>query len=243
MTELISYGFLTPPAVLILIALVGVLLALTGPRQPLGVAALTLVCLYAAATPALSSYLLSRVEAGLPQNPDLSAAQAIVVLGGDMHLAPAGPDTLGPLTLERVVFAARAYRQLNLPVAVSGGRAAGAHTTLASLMKTTLETDLAVPVRWAEDQSRTTFENAADTAERLGSESIRTVVLVTQAWHMKRALWSFEKVGMRALPWPAPTTALRLSRIDDYLPSTNALQDTFHAAHELIGMRYYRERY
>jgi len=245
MADLVSYGFLAPPAVLILLCLAGALLALSRPVLGILLSLVASICLYAAATPALSSYLLHRAEEGLPANPDLSAAQAIVVLGGDMHLGNGAgdPDTLGPITLQRVFFAARAYRQLKLPVAVSGGLVRRSQATLGSLMKAALESDLAVPVRWNEDRSRTTFANAQETARLLRAQNITNVVLVTQAWHMKRSLWVFERVGMRPLPWPAPATALHLARVDDYLPSTGALNDSFHALHELIGLIYYRQRY
>ena len=117
-------------------------------------------------------------------------------------------DALGPLSLERVVLAARAYRQLHLPVAVSGGRVDKARSSEAALMKAALETDFAVPVAWSEDASRTTWENAVYTARLLQPGRDRTVVLVSQAWHLPRAIWAFERVGLQALPWPAPRTVL-----------------------------------
>ena len=115
--------------------------------------------------------------------------------------------------------------------------------TEGALMKTALETDFAVPVAWNEDRSRTTWENAVDTARLLQPEKLTTVVLVSHAWHLPRALWAFERVGLKALPWPAPRTALRLNRIEDFLPNLTALHDTFYALHEMIGGVYYRLRY
>ena len=75
-------------------------------------------------------------------------------------------------------------------------------------MKAALETDFAVPVAWSEDASRTTWENAVFTARLLRPAGIETVVLVSQAWHLPRAIWAFERVGVAALPWPAPRTVL-----------------------------------
>jgi uncharacterized SAM-binding protein YcdF (DUF218 family) len=245
MWDLISYGFLAPPAVLIVLCLVGGLLALVWRGFGLAVVLVTAAALYLLAMPSASSWLLERVEAGLPGSPELRAAQAIVVLGGDVHLGDgrAVPDSLGPLSLERVLYGAQAYRRLHLPVAVSGGRVLGSDATVGGLMKEALERDFAVPVTWNEDRSRTTQENALFTARMLQADGIVTVVLVSNAWHLPRALWAFERVGLKPLFWPAPRSVVRLRRIDDFLPSIAALHDSFYALHEMLGGLYYRLRY
>ena len=241
----VSYGFLAPPTVFIVLCLVGALMALVWRRSGIALALAASLCLYVAATPALSSYLLQQVESALPATADLGAAQAIVVLGGDVRFGNGADisDTLGALSLERVVFAAQAYRRLRLPVAVSGGWVGGAHASEGALMKAALEENFAVPVAWNEDRSRTTWENALFTARLVQPEKLTTVVLVPQAWHLPRALWAFERVGLKALPWPSPRTVLRLGTVDDFLPSIAALHDTFYALHEMIGGVYYRLRY
>ncbi len=244
MASLVSFGVLAPPTIFIVLSLVGALLALVWRRSGIGLALASSLFLYVAATPAASSYLLQRVESALPQNVDLSGAQAIVVLGGDVRGGDGDtPDRLGPLSLERMVFAAEAHRRLHLPVVVTGGRLTGAHASLGALMKAALEQDFAVPVAWNEDQSHTTWENALYTARLLLPEKLTTVVLVSHAWHLPRGLWAFERVGLKALPWPAPRTAVRLDRVGNFLPSISALHDTFYALHEMIGAAYYPLRY
>ncbi len=244
MASLVSFGVLEPPTIFIVLSLVGALIALVWRRSGIGLALASSLFLYVAATPAASSYLLQRVESALPQNVDLSGAQAIVVLGGDVRGGDGEtPDRLGPLSLERMVFAAEAHRRLHLPVVVTGGRLTGAHASLGALMKAALEQDFAVPVAWNEDQSHTTWENALYTARLLLPEKLTTVVLVSHAWHLPRGLWAFERVGLKALPWPAPRTAVRLDRVGNFLPSISALHDTFYALHEMIGAAYYPLRY
>lgn len=243
--ELVSYGFLALPTVFITLSLVGALIALRWRRVGIVLVLLSSLCLFVAATPVLSSYLLRRVEAAIPAAGELRDAQAIVVLGGDVRRGDGGaiPDRLGPLSLERVVFAAQAYRRLRLPVVVSGGTLSGAHASVGALMKTALEDNFAVPVAWQEDRSLSTWENALYTARLLLPEKVTTVVIVSQAWHLPRALWAFERVGLKALPWPAPRTALRHRAIADFLPSLAALDDSFYALHEMIGRVFYRLRY
>lgn len=240
-----SFGILALPTVFITLSLAGAVMALVWRRVGIVLTLASSLSLYAAATPLLSSYLLHCVELALPRDVELGSAQAIVVLGGDVRRGNGAdiPDTLGPLSLERVVLGAAAYRRLHLPVVVSGGRIWGAQSSEGALMKAALGEDFAVPVAWAEERSRTTWENAAYTARLLQPEKLTTVVVVSQAWHLPRALWAFERVGLKALPWPAPRTAPRLGGFGDFLPSLGALNDTFYALHELIGGVYYRLRH
>ncbi len=245
MERLVAYGFLAPPTIFIVLSLAGALIALVWRRAGIALALASSLCLYAASTPALSSFLLRQVELELPQNVDLGAAQAIVVLSGGARAGNGAdiPDTLAEDLLGRVFLGAEAYRRLHLPVAVSGGRVAGTRATLGALMKTALENDFAVPVAWTEDRSRTTWENALFTARLLQPEKVTTIVVVTEASHLPRALWAFDRAGLEALPWPAPRTVLQVDGVGDYLPGITALHNTFIALHEIIGGVYYRLRY
>jgi uncharacterized SAM-binding protein YcdF (DUF218 family) len=245
MEHLFSCGFLALPTAFIGLSLLGAVAALRWRRAGLALTLASSLCLFAAATPALSSWILSQIEAAPAQDADFREAQAIVVLGGDMRAGNGAdiPDTLGPLSLERIVLAARAYRRLHLPVAVSGGRIDRTRDSEAALMRAALEGDFGVPVAWSEDASRTTWENAVFTARLLRPAGIGAVVLVSQAWHLPRAVWAFRRAGLLALPWPAPRTPWRAGRLQDFLPGIGALRDSAHGLHEVIGSAYYRLRH
>lgn len=245
MSDLIAFGFLMLPTVLIVLSLAGALLALRWRGFGIALVILSSAALYLLATPVVASYLLHEIERGIPQSAELSNAQAIVVLGAEVHLGngASAPDTLGPLSLERVVYAAEAYRRLQLPVAVSGGRVYPAQTAEATLMQAALDRNFGVPVAWTEDQSRTTYENALYTARLLLPDHTTSVIIVTHAWHLPRALWAFERAGLHVLPWPVPRDFVRLQRLDDVLPNIAALHDSARALHEMIGGLYYRLRY
>jgi len=235
-----SLFFFFFPTAFIVLTLLGLLVALYWRRTGMALALTSSFCLFVAATPALSSYLLSRLEAALPVDSDFRNAQAIVVLGAlDLRLGNAEVrDELGLLSIERVFMATHAYRHLRLPVAVSSGHG-GTNGSEAALMKAVLEKNLAVPVAWVEDASHTTWENAVYTAKLLRSAGIRTVVLVSQAWHLPRAMVAFERAGLAALPWVGARTQWRHGDIDDFLPNLSALEDTKSALHEMIGAAYY----
>lgn len=131
-------------------------------------------------------------------------ADVIVVLGagrerGDLAW---GADQPTGVALERERYAARLAKASGLPVLTSGGLHYGTPPTEAKLMADSLQEDFGVSVRWQEGRSRTTWENARFSAELLLPEGIKRVAVVTQAWHMPRAVWSFEQAGLTVVPAP-----------------------------------------
>ncbi len=241
MRELLSYSFLMPPTIFIVGCLAGALIGLVLPRMGTVVVLTSSILLYLFATPAVSDFLTDELVMSVPTSPDLAGAQAIVVLGGDYKYGDGilVPDSVGLLTFERLEAAARLYRRLRLPVVVTGGPADASDVSLAKLMREDLQEDFSIPVEWVEGRSRTTYENALYTADLIKPANISTVIVVTQAWHMPRALWSFNRVGLHALPF-SPPEAIRSIDLQDFLPSARALHQSFYAVHEIIGLAYYR---
>jgi len=244
MRSLVSYGFLAPPVLFITLSLVGAIAALLWRRFGITVVLVSTLCLYVAATPAFSSYLAYQLETQIPSDIDFTDAEAIVVLGADVRRGDGrNSDRIGPASLERLVLAVDAYRRLHLPIAVSGGRVADWHVAVAQLMKSALEEYFGIPVAWSEEVSRTTYENALYTARLLQREQINTVVVIAQAADLPRAIWSFERVGMHAIPWPAPRSSLRLDQAQYFVPQSRAFEESFHVLHEMIGSLFYRAIY
>src|SRR3954447_15606753 len=112
MRNLIGYGFLAPPNVLIVLCLAGALLSLVWRRIGIIIVLVSSFSLYVAATPAFSSYLLWYIESKTLEINNINIAQAIVVLGADVHHdRNIISDRLGPQSLERLVMAAEAYHR------------------------------------------------------------------------------------------------------------------------------------
>jgi uncharacterized SAM-binding protein YcdF (DUF218 family) len=197
--------------------------------------------LWVLALPVVGGAMLRSLE-GEPVAPaDFTKAQAIVVLGaGRYRDAPEyGGDTVGEATLLRLRYAARLHRESGLPLLVTGGKPDGGQLSEAEVMRRVLEDDFNVPVRWIEGTSNNTRENALLSAQLLQPEGVSTVLLVTHAWHMPRALQSFAEAGLLALP--APTVFHRNSpRLIDFLPS--GYSGSRIAMHEWIGLVWYRVR-
>src|SRR5258708_17506928 len=104
MTDLVSYGFLAPPVVLIAIAAAAAWWTLWRPRPGIVITIIATSLLFLAAIPGLAALMLQQVEIKIPPKQDFSTAQAIVVLGGGVRPGDGDriPDTLSPASLQRL---------------------------------------------------------------------------------------------------------------------------------------------
>ena len=147
----------------------------------------------------------------------LAPEDAIVVLGGatrgDTHLSTF-PDLNEQA--DRLVYAAALYHAGKAPVIVlSGGARPGARPE-AQLMKEILAV-MGVPSRSIilERSSRNTYDNALYSAAILENKNIKRILLVTSAYHMRRAQAVFVKQGFEVVPAP---TDYQLLVVDPVLP-------------------------
>jgi uncharacterized SAM-binding protein YcdF (DUF218 family) len=239
---------LIPPNLFILLAMIGIVLAWYKKRFGLIVATAAITCLYLVSMPILAGLLLRSAEAvadSMSLPPSNAIPGAIVVLAADARHSdiPGEPDTVGPLTLERLAEAARQHRHLGLPILVSGGAPGHHGTSPAALMSETLQQDFGLAVRWREDRSQNTFENASFSAAILRQAGIGAALVVAHPWDMPRALWSFQAVGYPVIPIAAPEGHSLTLSVTAFLPQVPALRDSYFALHELIGLAWYRLRY
>jgi uncharacterized SAM-binding protein YcdF (DUF218 family) len=165
------------------------------------------------------------------------SAEAIVILGGGVRRSARefGGDTVGGLTLERVRYGAMVARATGLPVLVTGGFSGGATRAEADVMREALEREFGVPVRWTEDRSRNTHENAQFTAARLEKEGVKRVVLVAHGFDMRRARAEFTAAGLEVVPAPTFVPAEGTFDLRDLVPSVGALQASYYALYELLA--------
>ncbi|HEH8708609.1 TPA: YdcF family protein [Pseudomonas aeruginosa] len=145
------------------------------------------------------------------------------------------------LAAERLRYAARLAKTSALPVLISGGLHYGRPPSEAALMANALLQDFGVPTRWQEGLSRTTWENATLSAPQLREAGVRRVVLVTQAWHMQRARWSFERQGFEVIPAPVGFLGgANLRPFGGWLPEAQAFWQSGMLLNEAIGLVGYR---
>ncbi len=241
-TNLIS-AFLLPPLNLLLAALLGLLLTRTYPRLGRTLLLSSLALLWLCSTPYFAEGALRLLE-GPPKAVDAQAqpADAIVVLGGGTYFrAPEyGADTVSAATLIRLRYAAKLQRETDKPVLVTGGKPRGNDLSEAQQMKSVLEQEFNVSVRWVEDTSDNTLENARYSHQLLQPLGIKRIYLVTHAWHIPRAARAFQAAGFEVVPAPTGFTTRYRTDLLSFLPHAEGLRDSRIFMHELVGLLWYR---
>ena len=229
---------LLPPASLAVLAF----LLLWGGRRARGLAAIVLAVLILLGLPIVSTALLNSL-APPPQTESGPLPGAIVILSGDAIRMQSTADLdPGPLTLDRIRAGAALARRTGLPILTSGGAFLDARTTLAAMMTTSLRDDFGLPVRWEEQRSRDTWENAEFSAAILRTAGIDRIYLVTHEWHMRRALLAFRHFGLDPVPIvvrPPYTPPFSWRRL---VLSPISWFNSYIALHEWVGLAYYAAR-
>lgn len=235
-------ALLLPPGCLLALALTGAIVLRWRPRLGRSLIAFSLLLLYALSTPYVTDRLLQALEP-TPVNPLADrSGQAIVVLGGGSYFAAPeyGRDTVGIFTLTRLRYAAYLHGELKVPILVSGGAPRGASTEADSMAQVLSE--FRTPVRWLEKVSHNTMENARLSHRVLSGEGIRRIYLVTNAWHMRRARFAFERAGFSVIPAATAYTTRPPVTALDFMPTASALSSASWLFHEVIGIGWYHLR-
>ena len=186
--------------------------------------------------------LVDKVKFSEPKN------TAIVILGGGrLKQAPEyqNEDTPNAITLERLRYGFNLSQQYRFPILLSGGAPENDSTAEAVLMNQIMVEQFQVPVKFLETSSRNTLENAQFSSEILRRNHITHILLVTSAWHMKRALAYFRAMGIEVTP--APTGFFHrqpfLSHpLKAFFPSAKALAQSRMAIKEFVALWWTSEK-
>lgn len=204
-----------------------------------------------AAADATAQWLLSpppamRDPAHAVDPPPADGRTVIVVLGGGRTASAEYPEvSLNPISMERLRYGAWLARQTGLPLAFSGGvgPASGGGPSEGSIARRIASQEFGVPLRWVEDRSRDTRENALLTVRMLRGEQVGRIVLVTHDLHMPRAVRHFERardaaeLGFEIVPAPVGITEpYEPWAIGDYLPSPQGIARFRYAVREWLGL-------
>jgi len=243
-THLVAAALL-PPLSLVLLLVAGLVVQRRRPRLAVSLILLSTVALYGLSTPWVGGLLLKSLEISAPlSQAQLQTADAIVVLGGGRRTNEAeyGGDTLNNLSLERLRYAAFLHRASGLPILASGGMAGCGTLAESRIMQHVLQSEYGLSARWIEDASSTTWENAQFSTPLLKQAGVQRIVLVSHAWHLRRAAPLFEAQGLSVIPAGIQFSSTRVDTILDLLPTPAGLRDSSFALHEWLGILWYKLR-
>lgn len=234
-------ALLLPPLNLIILGVTGLWLLGRHPKTGRGLLVVTTGLLYLLSTPFVAESLLKSLEAPPARLVVDDRIQAVVVLGGGTYVNAMefGGHTAGRFTLERIRYAAYLHRLTGKPLLVTGGDPMDIGMAEAAQMKTVLASEFRVPVRWVEDASDNTRENADRSFAILGKEGVTDILLVTHAWHMPRAAGEFRRAGFHVTPAPTAFTTRFRTDVLTFVPTASALEKSRLFMHEIIGMMWY----
>ncbi|WP_223808839.1 YdcF family protein [Rufibacter hautae] len=148
---------------------------------------------------------------------------------------------------ERILDAIQLYKMGKLKkILISGGSGAikdVERTEASNLQQTALYAGVPAGDILVEERSRNTHENARFTKELLQNQpQLKKFLLITSAFHMRRAKGCFEKVGLKTDTFPVDfQTHDRSFHLDDLLvPDPEALQQWSKLIHEWVGYVTYK---
>jgi uncharacterized SAM-binding protein YcdF (DUF218 family) len=127
-------------------------------------------------------------------------------------------------------------------VLLSGGHIHDYAPALADMMGRSMHDDFGITAKWLETSSRDTWQNAAFSADILRAEHITSAYVVTDAWHMRRALIAFGATGLHVTAAPVILHPPLRPSLDVFIPGTQAWEFGYLALHEWIGCAWYSLR-
>jgi uncharacterized SAM-binding protein YcdF (DUF218 family) len=235
-----------PPAGPLFLAAAGLLIIRKYHRLGRAFLVSGFVLLYLLSIQPVSDLLMRPLERSfLPLRSTAVKANAIVVLSGgvrDLSWVGLAPEPSGA-SLERLLIGAKLQKALHLPLVLSGGSGDPTNLEISEAdAMARIAAGLGVPRKHivVERKSRNTLESAKALKNILRGERI---ILVTSAFHMKRALAMFKAQGFDAMPAPAGyMSEQRGFSLFSLIPTADHLCTTATALHEYLSFLWYKGR-
>ncbi len=238
-------GLLLPPGLFITLLVILSFFVKKGRWLLIASAAL----LYALSVQPVADSLLKRYETPFRHTTLPPDADAVVSLGGGNMRG--NPIPLVDEAFKRHIYALALAKRMGIPLIVTGRGEEGYDEfqgLLDSLraLSPLCPADLNISHRYQrrlsiipETESADTYENAMNARRILGTKDPK-VIVVTSAYHMRRALMLFHLAGIRHA-YPAAVNFYVNDALTHYpksawLPSLNALQNSYRALHEFFGI-------
>ena len=243
--------WLFPPGFNLLLIFIGMITLKRLPKFAISVLWFACASLWILSTPIVGQKLISVLQRqyavldNFPVNKS-PLSGAIIVLGGGKNIALEYKNKYASSqsSLSRLRYGVHLHHQTNLPIIVSGGGSKNIPYSEALLMQNELQEYFNLPTKWKEEESLTTSDEAKIIIPWLQKNKILFAYIVTDAWHMPRAMYAFKHacINTNIKIIPAPTNIYDLDAelgVLKFFPSITGLYISDIALHEYIGLIWY----
>ncbi len=199
--------------------------------------------LYLITIPFICNNVMRALEGSI-NPPETVSGDVIIMLGGGA--TPDSPNistkgNLGGNSANRLLTCMQLSRKLDVPIIISGGKVFDSSGDEAVIARSIL-INLGVPENKIiiDDKSLNTTQNAQFTREIINRYGFKDPILVTSAFHMRRSVIQFKKVGIDVTPYPCGYLVSRKFSVDlfDFVPSTESFNYLTYALKEYIGIAF-----
>ncbi len=237
--------FLLPPGIVIILLLISAWYFRKSCKKLFISNILLALLLWMFSISVISDHLIGLLEVQSTANIPKERVDSIILLGGGLY--DGVPDLNGTSAptedmFTRIVCAFRLYRRFNVPIIVSGGAPPEFISPEAIVVRRFL-IDMGVPEKHIiiEEKSRDTMENARNVAAICSEKGYVNPVVVTSAYHAKRASIAFNIVHMKIALVASnfKSSANRHYGWAAYLPTAESVESSWRSMREYIGLFYY----
>lgn len=245
----IAWTFLQPDNLALALLLLGLAAGIFGRGRLAwagkALAVLVAGLMLAATVTPLSQWAARRIEAGFERtDPPAGPIDGILVLGGGAGAFAGDPERRPRFfdAADRLIAAgmlARAHPEARIVYLDAGLAVGGRESVAAEALRRA-----GVPPERAEaiGKTRTTYENLVAARAELNPACGETWLLVTSAWHMRRALGVAKRLGWPLHPYPVDHRAPPAGPLEAPLSLAGGLDLLSLMAKEWVGALYYALR-
>ncbi len=234
--KIVSY-FILPPGVFIVIFLLIFFLS-KGKFLIRYLSLFSATFLYAISIEPVKDALLIPIE-DVHKRPINLEGDVIVVLGGGTY----NRGDLKGDSIKRLITGFVLHKKTGLPMVLSGGSALNNLPESNIMRQFLIELGVNESLIFTDKQSRDTRENAYYVKKLCGKLGCESVILVTSAYHIYRAVYAFERVGLEVIPYPTDYKTDRKYNLFSFFPKMSVLNDSYRALREYIGIIFYKISY
>ncbi len=236
-----------PPGINIILFLVAIMFWHRCRKIAIFLVMLSSLSLYLLSTPFFSKLLVLPLEKAFPplslSKLRQEKAQAIVVLGGGEKYAPEYKAYIpSNASSARLDYAVYLHEKSRLPILLSGGAVLDDPRSEASIMNKRLVALAGFSSTWLDKHSINTSQNARDTKVLLSKKGVNKIILVTSAYHMRRAMYAFRKEGISVIAAPTDYHSGKGYQftLQQFMIYPSSLRVSHLALHEYIAELWYK---